>query len=72
MKEKDPLEALHDGHQSLRRISNAIRDAAYAFRELADAVTVLLIFIDGHGILLMKEHQKAVDRVRAALDKVTP
>lgn len=84
MKEKDPvLEALHDGHKSLQQISSEIRDVALAFRELTDAITVLLIYIDGGTAVghIASENghrvfhrsagfQEAVNRVRDALEGV--
>ena len=86
MTEENPaLDALRAGHRSLRQISYAIRSAAFAFRELADAVTVLLIFIDGGTAVghIAEEDgrrvfhrsdgfQEAVNRVRDALERVAP
>ncbi len=71
--------------KSLRELSRAFYDTALAFQTLADAVRVLLIFIDGGAVVghiadkdgrrrfhRSDEFQVAVDEVRLALGEVTP
>jgi len=70
MKEEDHVVLeICDGLR-LRQISNALRSTADDFRELTDAVTVLLIVTDASGFPLPREIQGAIDRVRDALEKV--